>query len=85
MFLNKYYKGSINDIISKFEAAQKSIIETYNIGFDSKKNKASSVETQSVVLETIKKYKGYIINFILLGSIVLLALPIIVINFNNII
>jgi len=70
-------KGSINEIISKFEIGMESITETYDIGFDSKKNKADSVDSSSSFMENLNKMKGYIINFLLLGSIIFLTLPII--------
>ncbi|OUM61736.1 hypothetical protein PIROE2DRAFT_12191 [Piromyces sp. E2] len=70
-------KGSINDIISKFEVGIESITETYDISFDNKKNKTSSVENQNIVIRVIRKIKGLIINILLLGSVMLLSIPII--------
>ncbi|ORX50292.1 hypothetical protein BCR36DRAFT_57982 [Piromyces finnis] len=69
-------KSSLNDIISKFEDGIESISEMFDIDFDNKKKKTDSWKI-AVFIQNINKYKGFIINILLLGSTLLLSLPII--------
>eukprot|EP00833_Pecoramyces_ruminatium_P005953 jgi/Orpsp1_1/1179985/evm.model.c7180000071685.1 len=71
-------KGSINDIISKFEVGIESITETYDISFDNKKNKYSDVESQNIIKRNYKRLRGVIINILLISAVLLLTLPIII-------
>jgi len=70
-------KGSLNDIISKFEISIESITDTYDISFDNKKNKVGNIENQSIVHRNYRKLRGLIINILLITSVILLTIPII--------
>jgi hypothetical protein len=71
-------RGSINDIISKFEISVESITETYDISADNKKNKYKNIDRKNVFKTAFKKLKGFIINGLLIGSILLLTVPVII-------
>ncbi|ORX63806.1 hypothetical protein BCR32DRAFT_251419 [Anaeromyces robustus] len=71
-------KGSLNDIISRFEISIESITETYDISVDNKKNKYNNIESENVISRNIKKLKGYLINILLVASVLAFTIPIIV-------
>jgi len=77
----KKKKGSISDIVSKFEISVESITETYDISTDNKKNKYKNIDRKNTFKRTLRILKGYIINILLIGSILLLTIPVIVIYF----
>jgi len=74
-------KGSINEIISKFEICIESITETFDVAQDNKK-KNNNMDYQSNIVQYYKKLKGFVINVLLIVSVLLLTLPIIVIIFQ---
>ncbi|OUM68445.1 hypothetical protein PIROE2DRAFT_58097 [Piromyces sp. E2] len=72
-------KGSINDMVSKFEICIESITETYDISIDARKNKYK-IDSQTYLSRNIKKMKGYVINFLLIATILCVTIPIIIKN-----
>jgi len=73
----KLPRSSIDEIISRFDIDTESITETYDVAFDNK-NKKTNMEYQNSFSVYYKKYKGAIINILLIVSVLLLTLPIII-------
>jgi len=83
MRLFKYLlHGSTNDLISRFEIGIESITETYDISFDKKKNDISKIDNENSVMRKINKLNGYIVNILLLATILLTTIPVVKKDFS---
>jgi len=71
-------KGSINDIVSKFEIGIESITETYDISVDNHKKNKYNLENQTLFSRNYNKFVGLIINILLIVSVLLLTIPILI-------
>jgi len=71
-------KGSINDLISRFEIGIESITETYDISFDRKKNDINKTDNDNIVMRNINKLNGYIVNILLFTAVLITIVPVVV-------
>jgi len=73
-------KGSLKDIVSRFEDSIESITQIYDINYDDKKKKFENVENNGSFMNYIYDMQGYLINILILFTALLIAIPIIVRN-----
>ncbi|ORX87598.1 hypothetical protein BCR32DRAFT_147198 [Anaeromyces robustus] len=71
-------RGSLKDIVSKYDDSIESITQLYDINFNYKKEGRINIEDNTLSRRLTKKFKGYIINLILIISILLIVLPIVI-------
>jgi len=74
-----YFKGSINELIEKFDDDVNAIIETYDINAETNGKLSEKLEKgKKKINYYYKKVRGVIITFIVLLTVVTISVPVIV-------